>query len=463
MTNERYLQVKNKILVVDDEVNMLALLSMVLEKDGYLVETALNGEEALRYIEGKDIQLVLSDLIMLKMDGLALLKKTREMFPSLPFIIITGYGTINSAVEAIKSGAYDYITKPFENDELRAIVKKALDYHRLTNKLDLVVDQDGGVFGNVNIIGRHEKMLELFKLIRVVAESNATILIYGESGVGKEMVARAIHNVSHRKDSPFIPIDCGGIPETLLESELFGHAKGAFTDAFTTKIGLFEEANGGTIFLDEIASTSLIFQSKLLRVLQEGEIKPVGDNKIKEVDLRIIAAVNKDLRTSIREKTFREDLYYRLSVIPLHIPPLRERKEDIPLLIDYFIKRYQKDDEKAQKFISPRVLGLLMDYPWPGNVRELEHVIERGMLLSHGPEVEIEAVSLGSGKSIDEKTNLKKIIKDIVVATEKEQIIEALFRAKMNHKLAAKILGLSRASLYNKIKEYNIQIKPTRR
>lgn len=454
---------KNKILVVDDEVNMLALLSTILEKEGYAVKTALNGEEALRHIEAGDIHLVLSDLIMLKMDGLALLKKTRETFPSLPFIIITGYGTINSAVEAIKSGAYDYITKPFENDELRAIVKKALDYHRLTNKLDLVVDQDGGVFGNVNIIGRHEKMLELFKLIRVVAESNATILIYGESGVGKEMVARAIHNISHRKDNPFIPIDCGGIPETLLESELFGHVKGAFTDAFTTKIGLFEEANGGTIFLDEIASTSLIFQSKLLRVLQEGEIKPVGDNKTKEVDLRIIAAVNKDLRTSIREKTFREDLYYRLSVIPLHIPPLRERKEDIPLLIDYFIKRYQKDDDKAQKFISPRVLGLLMDYPWPGNVRELEHVIERGMLLSHGPEVEIEAVSLGSGKPIDEKTNLKKIIKDVVTTTEKEQIIEAMFRAKMNHKLAAKILGLSRASLYNKIKEYNIQIKPTRR
>ncbi len=455
---------KNKILVVDDEVNMLALLSMILEKDGYQVETALNGEEALGYIEGGGIDLVLSDLVMFKMDGLALLRKCKEVSPSTPFIIITGYGTISSAVEVVKSGAYDYITKPFDNEELRSAVKKALEYHGLTRKLDLLEDQDEGLFGNINIIGRHEKMRELFRLIKVIAESDATILIYGESGVGKEVVARAIHNISHRKENSFLPIDCGSIPETLLESELFGHIKGAFTDAFTTKIGLFEEAHGGTLFLDEIATTSPLFQSKLLRVLQEGEIRPVGGNKITKVDVRIIAASNRDLRAAVREKAFREDLYYRLSVIPLYIPPLRERREDIPLLVDYFIKKYQEKEAKEKgirKYLSPRTLRLLMDYPWPGNVRELENVIEKGVVLSHGPELKIDSVFLEGGKPIDEKISLKQKVREVVVTAEKEQIIDALLRAKMNHKLAAKILGISRASLYNKIKEYDIKVKPT--
>ncbi len=457
----------NGILVVDDEKNMLLLLSTILEEEGYRVVTAFNGEEALRSLEG-GVDLVLSDLRMSKMDGLALLRRSKEISPSIPFIIITGYGAIESAVEAMRNGAYDYITKPFDNNEIIGIVRKALEYQTLIKhvpeglnrgKEGLPLDEDnGGLFGDIKIIGRHENMRGLFSVIRKVAESDATVLIYGESGVGKELVARAIHNISHRKDAPFIPIDCGSLPETILESELFGHVRGAFTDAITTKKGLFEEGNGGTIFLDEIAGTSLLFQSKLMRVLQEGEIKPVGSNKIVEVNLRIIAASNRNLHTAIRQGRFREDLYYRLSVVPLYIPPLRERREDIPLLVDHFIRKYQKEGE-VERFVSQETLKLLMDYPWNGNVRELENTIERAMVLSSGQELKIDLVSRKKQRFINEEATLKESIREISREIGKERILEALIRTKMNHKEAARLLGISRATLYNKIREYNINLK----
>ncbi|MBI5746811.1 MAG: sigma-54-dependent Fis family transcriptional regulator [Nitrospirae bacterium] len=463
----------NRILVVDDEKNMLLLLSTILEEEGYRVVTAFNGEEALRSLEactepGRSggVDLVLSDLRMSKMDGLALLRRSKEISPSTPFIIITGYGAIESAVEAMRSGAYDYITKPFDNNEVIGIVRKALEYQTLIKHVPdpytlhpTPLDEDnGGLFGDIKIIGRHENMRGLFSLIRKVAESDATVLIYGESGVGKELVARAIHNISHRRDAPFTPIDCGSLPETLLESELFGHVKGAFTDAIITKKGLFEEGNGGTIFLDEIAGTSLLFQSKLMRALQEKEIKPVGSNKRMKVDVRIISASNRNLHTSIRQRTFREDLYYRLSVVPLFIPPLRERREDIPLLVDHFIKKYQKEGE-VERFVSQETLKLLRDYPWNGNVRELENTIERAMVLSSGQELKIDLVSRKKQRFINEEATLKESIREISREIGKERILEALIRTKMNHKEAARLLGISRATLYNKIREYNIDLK----
>lgn len=471
--SERYkIGEKYKVLVVDDEENMVTLLSLLLEDEGYIVKRAKSGPAALSIMESEEVDLVISDLVMLQMDGLKLLNKTKEIYPYIPFIIITGFGTIPSTVKAMRDGAYDYITKPFDNAGLISTVKKALEYRSLTkgvSDLDLQKEEtlEGGVSSNIKIIFRHEKMIKLFRLIRAMSMSDATVLIYGESGVGKELAARAIHTNSNRREGPFIPIDCASLPEPLLESELFGHLRGAFTDAVDTKKGLFEEADGGTIFLDEISATSLFMQSKLLRVLQEREIKPVGGNKYIKVDIRVIAAANKDLREEIRQRTFREDLYYRLSVVPLYIPPLRERKEDIPLLVNHFIKKYQGSGDKVERFISPQTLQLLMEYPWPGNIRELENAIERGSALCQGPELTIDSLFLSGHKEEDfsspgDKEGLKGLVNKTAMLAEKGKIIETLIISKGNMKLTAKLLKISRAGLYTKMRRFDIDVEKFR-
>lgn len=446
---------KEKILIVDDEENMGALFETILTKEGYEVITALSGEEALQHIQKGGLDLVISDLAMPGMDGIRLLEKVKEARPAPPFIIITAYGTITSAVEAMKKGAYDYITKPFHNEEIKIVIKKALEYYSLTKEVERLRHQVGGM-GIGNMIGKSKKMRDLYQLIKIVADSNATILICGESGTGKELVARAIHQNSPRLTHPFVAIDCGAMPETLLESELFGHVRGSFTGAVTTKKGLFEEANGGTIFLDEIADTTLAFQSKLLRVLQEGEIRPVGGNRGIKVNVRVISATNKDLKEAIEKKTFRDDLYYRLAVVCVPIPPLRERKEDIPLLADHFARKYCLETKKEVKRITPEALSLLMQYPWRGNVRELENVIERAILLTPGPEITVHSLLHGETPAEAEAVSLKKVSRESTEQLEREKIIDAITRSHGNKARAAKKLEISRASLYNKIKQYRI-------
>jgi DNA-binding NtrC family response regulator len=445
-----------KILVVDDEANMLALFRKVLGKEGYQVEAVSSGVEALNQLEKQWFDLVISDLKMPGLDGLELLKKVKEMNPGLPFIVLTAYGTVDSAVAAMKEGAYDYLTKPINNDEIKVVVKKALDLHRLTRELERLRDQVEIDSDFKNIIGRSRKMRSLFRLIKLVSNSNTTILIKGESGTGKELVARAIHYNSPRRERPFVAIDCGALPETLLESELFGYVKGSFTGAIGNKKGLFEEAHGGTLLLDEIGDTTLAFQSKLMRVLQEGEIRPVGSNKSIKVDVRVIAATNKDLMEAVEKKAFREDLYYRLAVVPVVIPPLRERKEDIPLLVDHFIKKYCEQNELETKKISPQIMKVLIDYPWRGNVRELENVIERAVLMSPGPEIRMEALFLEKTADEEIMDSLRQVTHTATEIVEREKIAIAIKKARGNRTQAARLLGISRATLYNKLKQYGL-------
>ncbi|MBI3596475.1 MAG: sigma-54-dependent Fis family transcriptional regulator [Nitrospirae bacterium] len=445
----------DRILVVDDEPNMLGLFKKVLGKGGYDVVTAFSGEEAIKKLETGWFDLIISDLKMPGLSGLELLKKVKSMRPTLPCIVLTAHGTIDSAVAAMKAGAYDYLTKPINNDEITLTVKKALDLHRLTREVERLREKVGveGALGN--IIGRSKPMQDLFRLIERVANSHTTILIYGESGTGKELFARAIHQQSPRRERPFVAIDCGALPETLLESELFGHVRGSFTGAVSNKKGLFEEADGGTLLLDEIGDTTPAFQSKLLRVLQENEIRPVGGNKTIKVDVRVIAATNKDLKKSVEKKSFREDLYYRLAVVPIVIPPLRQRREDIPLLADHFIKKYCERNRLEPKRISPKALRLLVESPWPGNVRELENVIERAVLMN--PATEIAAEALFMEPSVEQPDDaLYKVIRTATETVEKEKITEATLKAKGNRSRAAKLLGISRATLYNKLKRYNL-------
>lgn len=448
----------DRILVVDDEVNMLALFKRVLQKEGYGVVTASSGEQALRCLESEWFDVVISDLKMPGLDGLELLKRAKAISPSLPVILLTAYGTIDSAVSAMKEGAFDYLTKPVNNEELRLITRKALDLHRLTREVNRLRDQVEVESDFKNIIGRSRPMRTLFRLIKRVANSNTTILIQGESGTGKELIAKAIHFHSPRRNRPFVAVDCGALPETLLESELFGHIRGSFTGAISNKKGLFEEANGGTLLLDEIGDTTLAFQSKLLRVLQEGEIRPVGSSKSARVDVRVIAATNRDLKEIVEKKTFREDLYYRLAVVPLTIPPLRQRKDDIPLLVDHFIKKYSAQSKLEPKQISPQVMRILMDYPWRGNVRELENVVERAVLMSPGPEIELEALFLEPSSEEEAVNPLKEMSRSATEMVEREKIAEAIKKARGNRTKAAGLLGISRQTLYNKMKLYGLLV-----
>ncbi|MCX6356469.1 MAG: sigma-54 dependent transcriptional regulator, partial [Candidatus Aureabacteria bacterium] len=367
-----------RILVVDDEESLLEVIGAVLTREGYEVVTTTNPEEAMRLLREEQIDVVVTDLKMKPIDGLQLLQETKALDRDVVVIMLTAFATVESAVEAMKLGAYDYIIKPFKIDEIRMTLKRALSHRGLARENITLKRELAGIYRFENIVGTSEAMQKIFKKMDKIADTDSTILIYGESGTGKELVAHALHYNSSRKDKPFVAVSCSALPETLLESELFGHVKGAFTGAIAGKDGLFKAADGGTIFLDEIGSTSPAIQASLLRVLQEREVKPVGATKNIKVDVRVISASNERLEDKIKQGTFREDLYYRLSVIPLDLPSLRERPEDIPMLVEHFMRRaIAKRGSAVEIKMTPQVIEVLMNYDWPGNVRELENAIAR--------------------------------------------------------------------------------------
>jgi DNA-binding NtrC family response regulator len=452
-----------RILVVDDEEHMLVLFESVLGKEGYLVACASSGEEALQQLHAGEFDLLISDLLLPGMDGFALLQQVKTLQPTLPYIMLTGHGTVRSAVAAMKAGASDYLTKPVDTDELKVVVEKALELRRLTHEVERLRAQVAGESRFPYIIGRSPPMRALLHLVELVASSDSTVLLQGESGTGKELIAKAIHEHSHRREQPFITIDCETVPESLLESELFGYVKGAFTGAVTNKKGLFEEAHGGTLFLDEIGDITPVFQGKLLRVLQTGEIRPVGSTKRVGVDVRIIAATNKDLKKMVVERQFRDDLYYRLAVVPLLLPPLRERREDIPLLVEHFLKQSYERNRQPRKTLAPAALRLLIEAPWPGNVRELQHAIERAVVLSPGSEILPESLTMASPESttplIPTPQELNRA-RMVLENAEREKLRAALERAGYNRSHAAKLLGMSRSTLYEKLKRYHLSDEP---
>jgi two-component system response regulator HydG len=385
--------------------------------------------------------------------------KLKEIRPLLPYILLTGHGTVRSAVEAMKDGATDYLTKPVDTDELKMVIAKALELHRLTREVEQLRAQvaNGRVFSH--IIGQSKPMLALLRLVDLVAGSDATVLLQGESGTGKELIARAIHDHSARRELPFVILDCGTVPESLLESELFGYTKGAFTGAMTNKKGLFEEANGGTLFLDEIGDITPLFQAKLLRVLQTGEIRPVGSTRRITVDVRVIAATNQDLKRMVTERQFRDDLYYRLAVVPLRLPSLRERREDISLLVEYFLTQSCQRNGRDPKTMSPAALRALLDAPWPGNVRELEHTIERAVVLTPSTKIPLENIMLetaASGMPAFPAPYTVSQAHALLDNAEREKLCAALAQANGNRSRAAKVLGISRSTLYEKLKHYRL-------
>ncbi len=444
------------ILIADDQKNMRATLSMMLRRAGHDVAEAKDGADACEAISDEAYDLVVTDLRMGKVDGIDVLKHIREASPLTEAIVMTAYGTIESAVEAMRLGAWDYIQKPFTEDELLVKIDKALERRWLTGEVSLLTQEFKERYKFENIIGRSRAVREILTRIIKIAPTDTTVLITGDSGTGKELIAKAIHANSRRAERPFVPVNCAAISETLLESELFGHARGSFTGAVSARKGLFEEANGGTFFFDEIAETSHTFQAKLLRAIQEREIRRVGDNRPISVDIRCIAATNQDLQTAIREKRFREDLYYRLNVARFRIPPLRERPEDIPLLIEHFLKKFSKKMGRSVR-LAEGVLERIMTYNFPGNVRELENLIEQGVALTIDGEIRIGDLVPG-----DEPTSMEaRTLDDIVAATERQAIQVSLSQQESTEK-AAEILGLSPTTLWRKMKKLNIE-NPHRR
>ena len=456
--------IPKRILIIDDEENFRHMLSVILKKEKFDVDTAPDGEEGLQKVMANSYDQVLCDIRMPRMDGLEFLKEIQKANLDITIIMMSAYGTIDTAIEAMKLGAYDYISKPFKPDEIVLTLKKADERERLRKENELLRRAVKKEYSFENIVSKNEKMQKIFDVVKKVAPYKSTILIMGESGTGKELVARALHYHSDRSQSPFIPVNCGAIPENLLESELFGHAKGAFTDAIRTKKGLFEEADGGTLFLDEIGELPLQLQVKLLRVLQDGEIRRVGEGKPIQIDVRIVAATAKELIREVGEGRSREDLFYRLNVFPVHIPPLRERKEDIPLLVAHFIKKYNQAIGKNVAGIHPKALEVLLDYRWYGNVRELENTVERAIVLADGTEIEKKDLpadiqgfqeKVQAPPATEEECSIKKASKSLEI----NLIQRALKKTKGNHTHAARLLEISHRALLYKIKEYGIEEK----
>jgi DNA-binding NtrC family response regulator len=450
------------ILVVDDERDIRRALEYVLSGEGYEVDTASNGIEAINKLKEKDYDLVITDLRMGGADGFEVLKKAKEINASLPVIIITAYGTIDSAVETMKLGAADYIVKPFLHDDIRVTVNRILEHRKLSLENLRLKRQLSQQFGCKEIIGLSESISRVFDTIEKVAPTKANILITGESGTGKGLIAETIHCNSPRRDKPFMSINCAAIPETLLESELFGYKKGAFTGATSDKTGLIVMAHEGTLFLDEIGDMPPIIQSKLLRVLESGEVLPLGDTRTKMVDVRIISATNKDIEACIREKSFREDLYYRLNVIEIRVPPLRERRDDIPLLANHFLEEMAALAGRKVKMIDDEAMSALLSYSWPGNIRELRNVIERAIILSSGDKITINDLPQkvrDSGEAVAGETMDIRLhpLKAMVSEYEKEIIINALRRYNGNKEMVVKKLGIDLATLYRKMHKYGIK------
>ncbi|MCW5203144.1 sigma-54-dependent Fis family transcriptional regulator [Desulfobulbus sp. US4] len=450
-----------RILIVDDELSMRDFLKILFENEGYEVSVAANAATALDVAVRDPFDVVITDIRMPGMNGLELLAELKQHFPDLPVIMITAYASPDDAVQAMRQGAFDYITKPFHVDELKNVIRTAVQRKASAEK-----NEAGESFAG--IIGSSPEMLRIFDLIRRVAPTPASVLIYGESGTGKELVAKAIHEHSKVVGNPFVPITCSAIPESLLESELFGHVKGSFTGAVADKPGLFQQADSGTAFLDEIGELTPIIQTKLLRVLQEREFMPVGSTKTKQVNVRIISATNRNLEDEIMEKRFREDLFYRLAVVPIRVPPLRERKGDVPLLVDYFLKKYSELFGKEIQTISSYGLEVLMDYNFPGNVRELENIIERGVALEASNIILPESLILSRKEKVgsqkeplfvgaqDERELFDRGMEDILIDLETRMIRHALDAAEGSKMRAAELLKVSFRSLRYKTKKYEI-------
>ena len=440
-----------KILVIDDEQNIRKMLIRVLSPEGFIVKEADNGLEALKRLQEENYSLVLLDLKMPGLNGIETLKKIRENDLNLPVIMMSAYGSIHEAVEAMKLGALDYLIKPFDIEELKIIIKRAIKQYELEVENIYYREEEEKRFNFDEIIGKSRSINKVLEMVKNVSPTTATVLITGESGTGKELIARAIHKNSLRRNSPFVVVNCVAFSPNLLESELFGHEKGSFTGAIARRIGRFEMANGGTIFLDEIGEMDLTIQTKLLRVLQEKEFERVGSSRTIKVDVRILSATNKDLKKEIEERRFREDLFYRLNVFNVYVPPLRERKEDIPLIVEHFVSKYNKILNKKVKKVSTKAMELLLDYNYPGNIRELENIVERSMIMAKDEIIDEKYFNfISKERYIEKKGTLKE--------TEKELIIKYLIQNKGNRTKTAEILGISRRSLQNKIKEYQINL-----
>lgn len=450
-----------RLLIVDDEVVILKALEKCLTQENYEVEVTTDPNEAIEKCKEKNFDLLITDLKMPAMDGIELVRQIRYLHPDTASIVMTGYGSIASAVEAMKAGAFHYITKPFELEDVSLIVARALEHAKLTQQNRILKKQVRERYGFEQIIGASDELDKVLQLIPRIADTDSTVLILGESGTGKELFARAIHYNSRRAEKALIPVNCGAIPENLLESELLGHVKGSFTGAINSKMGRFEMANGGTILLDEIGDMSLRLQVKILRVLQERKFEPVGSTKTIEVDVRIIAATNRNLEELVTKGEFREDLYYRLNVIPIHIPPLRNRLSDIPILTEYFLNNYSKANRCKPPIIPQEVMSLFMNYGWAGNVRELENTIERLVVLKPGGEITLkdlpekflnvtDAIFKNTAMHIPEAgINLKNAVNDF----ENTLILKALDKTGWNKNKAAGLLHLNRTTLVEKIKK----------
>ncbi len=452
-----------KILVVDDDADVLEVVSDILGQAEYEVDQAKDGREAVQRVENDFYDLVVSDLNLPRVDGMKVLEYVIDQSPGTMCIIITGYGTIKSSVEAIKKGAFDYISKPIKSDELLLVVEKALKFRQLERENTLLKQQLRKKYQFDNFIGDSKPIQKVFELIERVADTDSTVLITGESGTGKELIAKAIHYNSYRRDKPMIVINCGAIPEELLESELFGHEKGAFTGAHKMRVGRFEMANGGTIFLDEIGDMSPNLQVKLLRILQEQKFERVGGTRTLEIDVRIIAATNKNLINAVNKGKFRQDLYYRLNVIPMKVPPLRMRKSDIPLLVEFFVAKFNKQKQKHISGFTQQAMNTLMEYSWPGNVRELENLVERLVILASDETIDLDDVPdsiKGKGDKVESiEVRIPKdgiVFEHAVEEYEKKLILQALSETNWVKTKAAKLLNINRTTLIEKMKKKNL-------
>ena len=443
-----------KILIVDDEAIVRESLHDWLTDTGYQVSTAEDGPQALEILEKEKLGIIIADLVMPGMDGIELMKRAKEIVPNVEVIIITAYGSIPTAISAIREGAYDYIEKPFCPERAELLIEKVVERQGLIEENLSLHQRLEERYRFENIIAKSPKMQRVIEVIKIVAKSNTTVLITGESGTGKELVARALHSQSHRQGKPFIAVSCAALPESLLESELFGHERGSFTGAYAQKKGKFEIANRGTLFLDEIGEMSANIQVHLLRVLEEKEFTRVGGNELIKVDVRVISATNRDIKRAVANGQFREDLYYRLNVVTIELPLLRERKEDIPLLAQHFLKKFALENQKDITGFSPEATDFLLNYEWPGNVRELENAIERAVILAQNPSIQVTDLPQGNlllARSASPGGRLEEV--------EKNHIISVLNKTGGNYSQAARLLGISRMTLYNKARAYGLNVK----
>ena len=443
---------KAKVLVVDDEQLVRESLRDWLTESGYEVFTAENGSQALELIEKERVGIVLADLVMPGMDGIELMKRAKETHPNVAVIIITAYGSITTAIAAMKEGAYDYIEKPFCPERMELLVEKLVEHQNLVEENISLRQRLEDRHHFENIIAKSHKMQQVIEVIKTVARSNASVLIVGDTGTGKELVARAIHSQSHRRDKPFVAVSCAALPESLLESELFGHERGAFTGAVAQRKGRFELAHRGTLFLDEIGEISANMQVHLLRVLEEKQITRVGGTEPVKVDTRLVSATNKDLKMAVKEGRFREDLYYRLNVVTIELPPLRERREDIPLLAQHFLAKFAVENQKEVSAFSPEAMDFIMNYHWPGNVRELENAIERAVILAKDNVITLAELPQ------EHLAPLPSSLRDLR-EVEREHILGVLAQTGGNYSEAARILGVTRMTLYNKAKAFGMNVK----